>query len=576
MEEHKVIIVVVILGIAAIVMMGLVAKVALLESEVASGGRAPHDSLRRQSAPRKPDKASVSGQSGGLGGAAAPQETPYMPPPSRSPNSLGGPGTPNGLAQSGSQPKAPPAVSNDGPDVFAEAAKSIVRLTLVDHKEEKNGVAAAVGNGGILLTSAPLLSGAYEGRCMLPGVQQMTPLFNWCISHSPESRLALLRVDDQPAPLIPLPIASVLPSKGARLMSFYETGQIDVGRAEATVQALLSGGDVAKKLQIDVPDLGDALWFELLGTFPQAIAGSPVVNPAGQLAGVILLDSQGTAGAGGLAAGAGFGKGFAATTAPAGTSMRRVYAVSYEALAPLLAQSTAPAKELLFTLESAPLQKPRSAKPGLARWSVKLASGETIDEKTFAVPAGGAGTGTLNYPGGGKCATLALSERKTIDGPLTVYRSDGTELLRETFIQGRREGALAVTDAAGQCVLAADFQRDQRHGRCAYFRDGAPWLIQEHREGALGAQHMVKDGAVFRTVSEGEKLGIIDTVLATYGSWPELETRLKALEEAIERWAKETDRRHRAPRGSRPNTDQLNAAQREAVAAIEEFRKLVD
>jgi hypothetical protein len=328
---------------------------------------------------------------------------------------------------------------------------------------------------------------------------------------------------------------------------------------------LLSSGDVEKKLQLTAPSTGDGVWIELLGTFPRNTFGSPVLNQAGELVGVVLLDSQGS---GPKASTSGFGGG--STSAIPATSMRRVYAISSDALAPLLAQAASPANEVLFTMTVAPLQRP--SRPAAGQWSVRLASGETIDEKSFAASAAG-NLGTLTYPGGGRCATLALSERKTIDGLLTIYTSDGKELLRESMVQGRRQGPLTVWTAAGKCILAAQFERDLRHGYAAYFRDGAPWLIQEHREGTLEVQHLVRQGAVFHTVPSGKTVPTITSVLAQYGEWPQWEAGLKAMESAIERWAKEADRHQRAGR-TRLNPDQLNAAQRDAVVAIEEFRKL--
>jgi hypothetical protein len=389
------------------------------------------------------------------------------------------------------------------------------------------------------------------------------------------SGLALVRLDDKDEPLAPLPVASSLPSKGARVTVFYETGQLDIGRTETAVEALLSGGDVAKKLHTDAPD-ADAVWIELLSTFPRNVFGSVVINEAGELAGIVLLDSQGTAGSGGKAlGGGGFGRGFGAVGGRStGSSMRRVYAISVAALGPLLEKQSAAADQILFTLTASPLQDLAPA-AAAARWSVKLASGETIDEKTFAVPDAGRGSGTLSYSGGSRCAVLALSERKTMEGPLIVYTPDGKELLRESLVQGRRDGPLTVFRERGECVLAAQFEHDVRHGYCAYFRNGAPWLVQELEEGRLGAQHLVKQGAVFHTISPGKTSKTIDDLLAGYGPWPDWDSRLAALEAAIERWAKDTDRFQRGGR-NRPSADQLAAAQREAVAAIEEFRKLVE
>jgi hypothetical protein len=249
-----------------------------------------------------------------------------------------------------------------------------------------------------------------------------------------------------------------------------------------------------------------------------------------------------------------------------------VYAVSVEALAPLLEQSNSPAEDVLFTLNVAPLQRPRAA--AASSWSVKLSSGETIDENTFALTMR-SGAGTLNYPGAGKCATLALSERKNIDGGLTVYGLQGKELLRESMDQGRRQGPLVVTSAEGQCVLAAQFQRGVRHGYGAYFKDGAPWLIEVHREGNLESQHLVKEGKVFYTAPAGKAPETLVKVLAQYGAWSQWEGRLDAGEAAIQRWAKEADRHQRAGR-TRLNPDQLHAFQREAVAAVEDFRSLVE
>jgi hypothetical protein len=221
MEEHKVIIVVVILGITAIVMMGLVAKIALLETQVANAPRM-HDNLRRQSVPKPKDNPPASNSRSGEARAASPGSSengnptngaaqPSSPYGRKSPPQ----DAPQASSQPSSAPSAPPGRAAE--EAFAEAENSIVRLTAVDHKEEKNGIAVAIREGGVLLSGAPLLSGAYEGWCMLPKSRQKTPPFNRCITYSPESYLALVRVDYKDEPLGPLPVASALPGKGDRV-----------------------------------------------------------------------------------------------------------------------------------------------------------------------------------------------------------------------------------------------------------------------------------------------------------------------------------------------------------------------
>jgi hypothetical protein len=68
----------------------------------------------------------------------------------------------------------------------------------------------------------------------------------------------------------------------------------------------------------------------------------------------------------------------------------------------------------------------------------------------------------------------------------------------------------------------------------------------------------------------------VNTLLARYGAWPQWDAQLKKVEAAVERWAKEVDRNVRATRSGRSNTDQINAAQRDAVKEIEELRELAD
>ena len=149
-------------------------------------------------------------------------------------------------------------------------------------------------------------------------------------------------------------------------------------------------------------------------------------------------------------------------------------------------------------------------------------------------------------------------------------------MLRWNFLQGRRQGAMCAFASDGGCVLAAEFQRNDRHGYCVYFKDGAPWLVQEYADGQLGAQHLVKEGAVFYTVPPGKSVETIETVLAQYGAWSDWDARLTAVAVSLSRWAKEWDRTRRLARGGRINLDSLNSAQQAAVAAIEDFRNLVN
>jgi hypothetical protein len=155
---------------------------------------------------------------------------------------------------------------------------------------------------------------------------------------------------------------------------------------------------------------------------------------------------------------------------------------------------------------------------------------------------------------------------------------DGKELLHEGFFQGRRQGPLVISDEAGQPVWAAQFDRDVREGYALYFKNGAPWLIEEYAEGRLGAQHLVKESAVFLTLPPNQPhpaRETVNTLLERYGAWPQWDAQLKKVESAVERWAKESERNMKAVRSGRPGSDQFTAAQREAVAAIEELRELV-
>jgi hypothetical protein len=302
------------------------------------------------------------------------------------------------------------------------------------------------------------------------------------------------------------------------------------------------------------------------------------VNEHGELAGVVVLDSRAAPTASALRPPNVFGGGGLPATAPIPSLVHRaVYALSHEALAPLVEKASAPNKELLFTLSASPVQ---NTKPATAtNWSVQLGSEETLDAKTFAVPAARSGVRTLSYPGAGRCASLALSERKTLDGPLAVYYPNGKELLHADFFQGRRQGSLTVNDAEGRPILAVQFDRDLRNGSAAYFKNGAPWLIEEYADDQLVAQHLVKEGTGYRTLLPDQPhpaRETVDSLLARCGAWPQWDSSLKKVEAAVERWAEEVDRNLRATRSGRSNADQVNAAQRYAVKAIEELIKLAE
>ena len=168
--------------------------------------------------------------------ATTPVSTPKTPP--------GGLAAPS--AQSASDSAAKPKTLQEAAKL---AEKSLGRLSIVDHKEERSGVAIAVGEGGLWLTHAPLLAGAYEARCLLPGSRQKTAPFNRCAAWSPESNLALVRAGDPTEPVPPLPPSEKLPGKGDRLVVMYDMGQLDLDRSDVTVAALLSTSDLEKKLQ---------------------------------------------------------------------------------------------------------------------------------------------------------------------------------------------------------------------------------------------------------------------------------------------------------------------------------------
>lgn len=575
MEDHKTVIIVVVLGITAIVMMGLVAKIGLLEDQVENPRL--HDNLRRQNVPsearRKTPGDSPAGANEGGEGTAAASET----KPAPASNASNGSAT-NSAPAANASPTNPTRdfsfPANGAAAAVADVEKSLLRLAVADHKEELKGVGVAVGDHGLLLTDASLLAGGYEAWGVFPESKRSSPPLNRCLAWSPETNLAILRLDDQDEPLKPLLLADKLPVKADKLYAWYEAAKLDLGRSEVTVQGLLNTGDVESKLQIQLPDLGDAVWIEVTGSFPPNVQGIPLVNKGGELAGMALLDSQKAAGA--APAKTGFGGGAFASSGATGPSLsvRPVYVLAHDSLAPLIEKASTPTNDVLFTLDASPIQPlKRSAAPA---WTVKLENGVTLDAKSFAAASAATGTGTLNYPGGGRCATLALTERKNIDGPLTVFYPDGKELLHASLAQGRREGPLAVSNAQGQTVLAVQFDRDEREGYCAYFKGGAPWLVQEFSAGKPGAQFLIKQGTVFRTVPAGQPLAIVDAVLSRYGDWSQWDASLKAVESAVERWAKEADRHQRSSRNSRSNTEQLNDAQREAVAAIEELRKLVE
>ncbi|MBW3599938.1 MAG: serine protease [Planctomycetes bacterium] len=568
MDDNRVIVVVVILGIVAIVMMGLVAKIALLETQVANEP-GQMDNLRQKRRPpivaSSPPPTSLRYEGSGVG-----SDKPDNPArgETRSPAPETEP-----AAKADVLPTAAarhlPAPRMDV--IEKEVEKSLLRLSVVDHRQEQMGVAAVVGEGGLLLTSAPFLAGAYEAWVTLPDSKSRTPPFNRCLDWSPEVNLALVRADDSKEPLSPIRLAEALPENGEKVLVFYESGQLALGRTEAAVQGLLSTSDVAKKLDRDMSRFGDAVWIEALGSFPTNIEGAPLVNNRGELAGVALLDMETPAMTGKTVFGAG-GMGGAAFR-PRNT-IRRIYAVSHRGLRRLVERGDgSSADQLIYTLPASPLQKANSAAPG--DWSVKMPSGETLTAKTFEPIDHIGGVGTLTYPAGSRCAAVALSDRKELNGPLTIYDKQGSAILRWNFLHGRRDGAMAAYASNGACVLAAQFQRNDRHGYCAYFKEGAPWLVQEYQDGKLGEQHLVKQGAVFHTIAPGKTLDTVETVLKQYGEWSEWDARLTAVAVALGRWAREWERTQRLARSRRPDLDSLNDAQKSAVAAIEDFRNLV-
>lgn len=592
MDDNKIIVVVVILGMTAIVIMGLVAKIGLLESQVANppGTR---DNLRPG---RKPPVANSTSPHTSLS---------YSGPKSTAQESAGvakgeGDGSEELIASSDSasssasssssaasslKPYNPQASSgfsyapagngtggaNVALDQVAEQAKkSLVRLTALDHQEELTTVATPVGAGGLMLAAAPYLAGAYEAWCTLPASKSKTPATKRCVAWSPHVNLAVLRLDDAQEPLTPLPLASALPEKNDKLAMFYDSGQLDLGRSNVTVQGLLNTSDVQKKLQRDFPQLGDMVWIETSGAFPPQVEGAPLLNSQGELAGVVVLDLQPPTPPGGTPIVYGS---FQSGSTSAGMTTRRVYAVAAPALKELVEQSTNSSEELLFTL-AAPHYSSRGASAPVS-WSIQLPSGESLTSKAFEPVKVVDRTGTLNYATGRRCAALTLSDRKTLDGPVSIHDKEGREILRWNFLQGRRHGSMAAFGADGSCVLAAQFQRNERHGYCLYFKRGAPWLVQEYQDGELGAQHLVKQGAVFYTIAAGKSLETVDAILRQYGDWADWDARLTAVAVQLERWAKEAERTQRQARTGRTNLDSLAAAQQEAVVAIEEFRKLI-
>ncbi len=605
MDDNKILIGVVLLGIVAIVMVGLVAKIALQESQLANMPQQV-DTLRRQNAPgthrtrqTRTELAHEAATGGGarspmLASSTTPETTSPMAPKPTAPKSVkhesaaaqaSSTDSANSTSTSGSDTPTNSDESLSENDQFKageapspanlenagnRAAASLVRMIVVDHKEEqRTGVAMAMDANGLLLTHAPLLAGGYEAVCLLPESRRKSSAVNRCVMWSPETNLALVRVDEKDDPIAPLPRAKGLPKKGDRLVAMFDMGQLDFDRSDLTVTALLSTADVEKKLQRKLAQFGDALWIEATGLLPENIAGSPLINEAAELAGIAMVDVLPAVTQAGRSQVFGGGGGVGGLI-PSGVSKvnRQVYALAPATLEPLLTKSTSPSNDLLFTLPAVSLQKPRRA--ARANWTVKLASGEPLDAKTFEIPAPRPSSGTLSCSGA-RCATLALSDRKVIDGPLTVADKEGREVLKIVFDQGRRHGSMMALDGEGRCVLAAQFQRDQRHGYCAYFRDGAPWLIQEYAEGKLGAQHLVKQGAVFHTLEPGQSLETVNAVLARYGDWARWDQSLTAMEVNIERWAKEVTKRT-----NRSNEAAISDAQQDAVAAVENFRKLVN
>ena len=140
---------------------------------------------------------------------------------------------------------------------------------------------------------------------------------------------------------------------------------------------------------------------------PENVAGSPLIDAFGRLAGVAVLDSPPPAAV--ARPQVVFGGGGLVPSADAKMN-RHVYALASSALAPLLAKADAPTNDLLFTLAAKPLQTPR--KRAALPWAVQLPAGAALDAKAFDLPAVVAAQGTLSCASGAECATLTLTDAR--------------------------------------------------------------------------------------------------------------------------------------------------------------------